>query len=103
MKARILINRGGGSAGRRTKVERALAGAGIAGEVDWLDGNEIAAAAKQAVEDRFRVVIAGGGDGTISAVAGALAGTTSKLGILPLGTLNHFARDLGIPLDLGEA
>lgn len=103
MKARILINRGGGSAGRRTKVERALAGAGIAGEVDWLDGKEIAAAAKQAVEDGFGLVVAGGGDGTMSAVAGALAGTGAKLGILPLGTLNHFARDLKIPLGLGEA
>lgn len=103
MKARILINRGGGSADRRTQIERALARAGIAGEVEWLDGDAIAAAAKRAVEDRFGVVIAGGGDGTMSAVAGALAGTDAKLGILPLGTLNHFARDLEVPLDLGEA
>ena len=45
----------------------------------------------------------GGGDGSVSAAAGALAGSTTALGILPLGTLNHFARDLGIPLKLGEA
>jgi diacylglycerol kinase family enzyme len=45
----------------------------------------------------------GGGDGTISAAASAVVGTKTLLGILPLGTLNHFARDLGIPTDLGEA
>ena len=45
----------------------------------------------------------GGGDWTISAAASAVVGTTTLLGILPLGTLNHFARDLGIPTDLGEA
>src|SRR5919199_2885332 len=48
-------------------------------------------------------VVAGGGDGTISSVAGALAGTDRPLGVLPLGTLNHFAKDLRIPLGLEEA
>ena len=45
----------------------------------------------------------GGGDGSIRTVAGVLAGSGVPLGILPLGTLNHFAKDLGIPLHLGEA
>lgn len=49
------------------------------------------------------VVVAAGGDGTVSAVASALVGTSTPLGILPLGTLNHFAKDLGIPLNLGQA
>jgi len=103
VKARVLINRGGGSAGSRAQVERALASAGINAVAEWLDGPEIAGAAKEAVQDGLGLVIAGGGDGTMSAVAGALAGTRTRLGILPLGTLNHFARDLKIPLDLGEA
>jgi diacylglycerol kinase family enzyme len=49
------------------------------------------------------IVVAGGGDGTISAVAHEVAGTRRTLGVLPLGTLNHFAKDLGIPLELEEA
>ena len=59
--------------------------------------------AREAVRDGARLVVAGGGDGTISAVANALAGSDTALGILPLGTLNHFAKDLGIPLALDAA
>lgn len=49
------------------------------------------------------IVVAGGGDGTVNAVASELAGTGRTLGVIPLGTLNHFAKDLSIPLDLKGA
>jgi diacylglycerol kinase family enzyme len=49
------------------------------------------------------MIVAAGGDGTISAVAAEIAGSGTPLGILPLGTLNHFARDLGIPADIEGA
>jgi diacylglycerol kinase family enzyme len=49
------------------------------------------------------VIIAGGGDGTISAVAGAMLGTGKVLGVLPLGTFNFFARRFNVPLDLDGA
>ena len=84
-------------------MESLIRDSGIDGEPQWIDGPELAAAAEAAVRDGAGLVVAGGGDGTISAIAGALAGTDTRLGILPLGTLNHFARDLGIPLDLAEA
>jgi diacylglycerol kinase family enzyme len=48
-------------------------------------------------------MVAAGGDGTVSSVADALSGTPTALGVVPAGTLNHFAKDLGIPLDLGAA
>lgn len=48
-------------------------------------------------------VVAAGGDGTVSAVAGKLAGTDLCMGVIPVGTLNHFAKDLQIPLDIESA
>ena len=54
-------------------------------------------------EDRFDAVAVGGGDGTISCGAGAAADVGRVLGVLPLGTFNHFARDVGLPVDLVDA
>ncbi len=47
--------------------------------------------------------VAAGGDGTINAVAELVHNTTCTLGIIPVGTLNHFAKQLDIPLDAKEA
>jgi diacylglycerol kinase family enzyme len=66
-------------------------------------GAEIAAAVQAALARRPDVIVAGGGDGTVSTVASALAGGPVPLGVLALGTLNHFARDTGVPADLGRA
>ncbi|MFJ3054664.1 diacylglycerol/lipid kinase family protein [Herbaspirillum sp. NPDC087042] len=69
-------------------------------------GEEMLAVARQAVADQVPVVAVGGGDGSINAVASTLLAAAtchSALGVLPLGTLNHFAKDLNIPLDLDEA
>ena len=58
---------------------------------------------RRALRERPPMIVAGGGDGTISSVASVLAGTDVALGVLPMGTLNHFARDLGIPAVLDDA
>jgi len=58
---------------------------------------------RAAVESRARLLVIGGGDGTVSAVSGLLAFREVVLGLLPLGTGNDFARTLGIPLDLEGA
>ena len=57
----------------------------------------------RAASARTSIVVAAGGDGTVSRVAAGLVGTPAVLGVLPLGTLNHFAKDLRIPLDLEKA
>ena len=59
--------------------------------------------AREAANDSDDVIVAAGGDGTISAIAAELVGTNKTLGVLPTGTLNHFAKDLRIPLDLEAA
>ena len=56
-----------------------------------------------AVAAGARTLVVGGGDGTFSTAANALAGTEIVLGVLPLGTGNDFARSLGIPLALAGA
>lgn len=55
--------------------------------------------AQQAVEQGVNVVIAAGGDGTINEIIQALAGSETTLGVLPSGTVNVWAREMGIPLD----
>jgi len=77
---------------------------GIAARVEQVHGGEeIEAAVKRALRDGAEAVVAGGGDGTVSAVAAQLVDRDVPLGVLPLGTLNHFAKDLGMPLGRDEA
>jgi len=103
----VLINRNGGTAkadpGIATKVRAAFCDAGIDAKVELIDGPKCAARCKSLAKRGDKMVVVGGGDGTISAAAGKLAGTKTALGVLPLGTLNHFARDLGIGFELEEA
>ncbi len=66
-------------------------------------GDDIGSLAADALSDNRQPVVAGGGDGTVNAVANRLAGTDMALGVLPMGTLNHFAKDVGIPLALEAA
>jgi diacylglycerol kinase family enzyme len=58
---------------------------------------------ERAAAEGADALVAGGGDGTVSHAAGAALAAGMTLGVIPLGTLNHFARDAGIPLDLDLA
>jgi diacylglycerol kinase family enzyme len=102
----VLVNARAGSVQReqdRDRIAAALAAAGVEAEIRAVAGGALAEEARRAAGAAPDAVIAAGGDGTVAAVAGALAGGRVPLGILPLGTFNHFARDLGLPLDLAEA
>ncbi len=59
--------------------------------------------ARRAVEQHISVVIAAGGDGTINEVIQGLAGSETALGVLPMGTVNVWAREMGIPMDSTKA
>lgn len=103
----ILVNKGGGAASRDPKIKsnvaKAFKATGLDVKVELIDGGKCEARAKAIAKRGDKLVVVGGGDGTISAAASALIGSKTALGILPLGTLNHFARDLGIPTELEEA
>ena len=66
-------------------------------------GAELETLMRAAAAEHPRLLIAAGGDGTISTAAASLVDSGTVLGVLPFGTLNHFAKDLGIPLELEEA
>jgi YegS/Rv2252/BmrU family lipid kinase len=103
----VLLNRGGGAV--RTdprigeKVAEAMRSVGLNADVELIAGGDCAVRCRAIAERGDELLVVGGGDGTISAAASALVGTETLLGIIPLGTLNHFARDLGIPEKIDEA
>jgi diacylglycerol kinase family enzyme len=94
----------GGAGAIVDRVRAALQNAGHGVQiVEVHSGQEISAAAAEAVGKGLGPVLVGGGDGTINAAASALVGTSSALAVLPLGTFNHLAKDLNIPLDVEGA
>ena len=66
-------------------------------------GPELQRLVDRAVKSDSQIVVAAAGDGTVNTVANRLVGTSKALGVLPLGTLNHFAKDLHLPLNLEDA
>jgi YegS/Rv2252/BmrU family lipid kinase len=105
--ARVLVNSSAGHGCPENwpvEVERKFGERGLDARVTLArDGAELLAAARKALDEGARIIVAGGGDGSVSAVASCVAGTGTRLGVLPMGTLNHFAKDLGIPLQLDDA
>jgi diacylglycerol kinase family enzyme len=105
----IILNRDGGTL--RTldldsfceRTVSTLEQKGHQASVEITDGDGIVAALERAMDGPADVVMAGGGDGTISAAASMLQNSPKALAVLPAGTMNLFARSLAIPLDLDAA
>jgi diacylglycerol kinase family enzyme len=103
MKVAILLNARAGSLletkcdERAAEILAACQAANIAATIHMCDAAQLTATARALARDSdVDAVIAAGGDGTVSAVAAGLIGTDVALGVIPLGTLNHFSKDLGI-------
>ena len=109
MKAAVLLNASAGllaASEASVTVQRvweAFQRSQLEAEVQAVRHEDLPAAARRAASSHADIVVLGGGDGTLNTGAAALVGGPKPLGILPLGSLNHFARDLGIPHDLDEA
>lgn len=96
----VLVNAGSGRVDSRPDGEElttAFASHGLAVRIRVTPGARLTATARAAVREGARIVVAAGGDGTVNAVAAGVFGSEARLAVLPLGTLNHFARDLGLP------
>ena len=112
-RAVVLLNTRAGAAnhrgpdGVRAELEAVLGRLGLEAVFEICSGHELKIFAEKAMTEAksggIDMVIVGGGDGSVRTVAGVLAGSGVPLGIAPLGTLNHFAKDLGLPLDLEAA
>ncbi len=107
MKAEVIIN---SASGTNTTddllkdIEQMFAGEGVDARIHQASfGDDINKLAQRAANTDAEIIVAGGGDGTLNSVATAVLASNKILGVLPLGTLNHFAKDLQIPLDIKEA
>lgn len=85
----------------------AAAAEAIAGDARFalqdMGGERLEAAIRAAVEGGARRILVAGGDGTIASAAAVVCDSGVELAVLAAGTLNHFARDHGLPLDPAEA
>ena len=86
------------------RMKTILEGHGHSVAIRIVSGKEVTGVlAKAAADDAADVLLAGGGDGTISAAASSVMNSEMALAVLPAGTMNLFARSLGIPLGLDQA
>lgn len=109
MRIRVLINAGAGSVGdeqeRETEIEEVFAAAGADATAECIEPADIDDTIRRwwNEDPRPDAIAIAGGDGTVNGAAAVAAGTDIVLTVLPLGTFNHFAKDLGIPVDLADA
>lgn len=107
MKIGIIINDSAGtikgSEDSTSNLKELLISENIQAEFIFLDGSPVEDKIKMLIYKGMDAIVAAGGDGTVNAVASVLAGQKIPLGVLPLGTLNHFAKDLNIPLKMEDA
>jgi diacylglycerol kinase family enzyme len=103
----VILNGAAGTAaggvGSDTELRDLFRAAGGDVEIVRLRPGQNPTDAARAASARARMVVAAGGDGTVNAVVNGMIDSSAALGVLPLGTLNHFAKDAGIPTALREA
>jgi diacylglycerol kinase family enzyme len=102
----VILNASAGSQqaqNSRALLEKVFHESGRSFGISVASGDEIGRMARARAASDCEVLVAGGGDGTICGVAEAAQKFGKTLGVLPLGTFNYFARNLGIPLDLTAA
>lgn len=112
-RVKVLLNVGAGTASKANcaqlvvDLKRAFAAHEVAANVLAVPGEayeaEVEQARQQAARGEIDAIVAAGGDGSVHTLAASLADSGVPMGVIPLGTLNHFAKDLRIPLELDAA
>ena len=107
VKIEVIINARSGTDDKRDvqrRLQEVFSANGIETRISFArSGNKVVDLARQAALSDADIIVAGGGDGTISSVASAAIESGKIMGVLPFGTMNHFAKDLHIPLNLEGA
>ncbi|CFX31940.1 Diacylglycerol kinase catalytic region [Candidatus Filomicrobium marinum] len=85
------------------KVAQAFRDGGHETRVECVEPEKLVGAISAAAQGDIDALIIGGGDGSVRSAAEHLIGTNKALGVLPLGTMNRFARDLNLPLEIDAA
>src|ERR1700693_3763493 len=109
MKFGIVLNRSAGALRNgaaqdiHLDIKRRFEEVGVVESVQLVDPDSLPAALTTAAASQPDALIVGGGDGTVSTAVSVALEAGTAIGVLPLGTLNHFAGELGIPTDYREA
>lgn len=107
MKIEVIINAGSGTDDKndvQRRLHELFVASGHEARISLArTGARVVDLAQQAAQSDTEIIVAGGGDGTINSVASTVIQSGKTLGVLPFGTMNHFAKDLHIPLDLEGA
>jgi diacylglycerol kinase family enzyme len=106
MKVGVVINQHTAAGRDETiakEIRTAFTDQGIEAQVHLSPSKRLATTADDLLREKVDALVAGGGDGTVSTIAEICARHHLPLGLLPLGTRNHFGRDLGIPTDTAES
>jgi diacylglycerol kinase family enzyme len=104
--AHVIMNQGSGAGDKlalNQEIETAFKSHGWQVEYVMVDRRDVQRRTRSAVAHASGAVVVAGGDGTINAVASACVGVNRPLGIVPAGTFNYVARNLGLPTDIAEA
>ncbi|MDQ6652777.1 MAG: sphingosine kinase, partial [Acidobacteriota bacterium] len=101
MKIEVIINASSGDGnkqGLQQRLAEVFMATGLEARISMAQtGSEVIALAQRAARSEAETIVAGGGDGTINSVASSIVGSDKALGVLPFGTMNHFAKALHIP------
>jgi diacylglycerol kinase family enzyme len=105
MKIAVIINSSAGpsSANESLKIEKSFRQKNVNIKMFEAEGDNISEIVSSALKSDADVIVAAGGDGTINSVINSITDKDIPFGIIPIGTLNHLAKDADIPIGINEA